>query len=163
VPLGQFGVSSVLELYRRLADGDVAVDAAETAAPVPAPDIDPRHVIGRPVANGFTRWGVLTRRTLETLTRDRLTLAILIGSPALVIAMFAILFRPGAFDRHDPSPSSMVMIGFWVVFAAFCFGLTYGLLQITTERTILRREHLVGLPARPVRGVERSRFGHENG
>jgi hypothetical protein len=31
------------------------------------------------------------------------------------------------------------------VFAAFFFGLTYGLLQITTERAILRREHLVGL------------------
>ena len=41
----------------------------------------------------------------------------------------------------------MVMIGFWVVFAAFFFGLTYGLLQICTERTILRRERLVGLRA----------------
>jgi hypothetical protein len=59
--------------------------------------------------------------------------------------MFAILFRPGAFDFGDPSPNSMVMIGFWVVFAAFFFGLTYGLLQICTERTILQREHLVGL------------------
>ena len=39
----------------------------------------------------------------------------------------------------------MVMIGFWVVFGAFFFGLTYGLLQICTERTILRRERLVGL------------------
>jgi hypothetical protein len=59
--------------------------------------------------------------------------------------MFAILFRPGAFDFQDPSPSSMVMIGFWIVFAAFFFGLTYGLLQICTERAILRRERLVGL------------------
>jgi ABC-type transport system involved in multi-copper enzyme maturation permease subunit len=32
-----------------------------------------------------------------------------------------------------------------VVFAAFFFGLTYGLLQICTERTILHRERLVGL------------------
>jgi hypothetical protein len=39
----------------------------------------------------------------------------------------------------------MVMIGFWVVFAAFFFGLTYGLLQICTERTIVHRERLVGL------------------
>jgi hypothetical protein len=39
----------------------------------------------------------------------------------------------------------MVMVGFWVVFAAFFFGLTYGLLQIVTERSILRREHLVGM------------------
>jgi hypothetical protein len=43
----------------------------------------------------------------------------------------------------------MVMVGFWVVFAAFFFGLTYGLLQICTERTILRREHLVGLRLGP--------------
>jgi energy-coupling factor transporter ATP-binding protein EcfA2 len=143
--LGQFGVSSVPELYRRLADRDLSFDAHGTAAAVAASDTDPRDVVGRPIANGFTQWGVLTRRTLETLTRNRLTLAILVGSPALVIAMFAILFRPGAFDFQDPSPSSMVMIGFWVVFAAFFFGLTYGLLQICTERTILRREHLVGL------------------
>src|SRR5574341_1720064 len=66
-------------------------------------------------------------------------------APALVIGMFAILFRPGAFDFQHPSPNSMVMIGFWVVFAAFFFGLTYGLLQICTERAILRRERLVGL------------------
>jgi ABC-type multidrug transport system ATPase subunit len=143
--LDQFGVSSVPELYRRLADGDITSEAAGTAAPLPAPDADARDVVGRPIANGFTQWSVLTRRTLETLTRNRLTLAILVGSPALVIAMFAILFRPGAFDVQDPSPSSMVMVGFWVVFAAFFFGLTYGLLQICTERTILRREHLVGL------------------
>jgi ABC-type multidrug transport system ATPase subunit len=143
--LGQFGVSSVTELYRRLADPDVTTHAAETTAPTPAPETESRDIIRRPAANGLTQWRVLTRRTLETLTRNRLTLAILVGSPALVIAMFAILFRPGAFDFQDPSPSSMVMIGFWVVFAAFFFGLTYGLLQICTERTILRREHLVGL------------------
>ena len=97
------------------------------------------------MASGLTQWRVLTRRTLETFLRNRLTLAILVGSPALVVGMFAILFRPGAFDMQDPSPSSMVMIGFWIVFAAFFFGLTYGLLQICTERTIVNRERLVGL------------------
>jgi hypothetical protein len=115
------------------------------AAPVPVLTPDARDVTIRPAASGLTQWGVLTRRTLETIVRNRLTLAILVGSPALVIAMFAILFRPGAFDVQDPSTSSMVMIGFWVVFAAFFFGLTYGLLQICTERTILRREQFVGL------------------
>src|SRR5207302_8591221 len=88
-------------------------------------------------------------RPFETITLIRLTLAILVWSPALFFGMFAILFRPGAFDFENPSPSSMVMIGFWVVFAAFFFGLTYGLLQICTERTILRREHLVGLRLGP--------------
>jgi len=141
----QYGVSSVPELYRRLAEPDGMTYPAGTDTPAAASDAGPRDVNTRPVASGLTQWGVLTRRTLETLVRNRLTLAILVGSPALVVGMFAILFRPGAFDFHHPSPSSMVMIGFWVVFAAFFFGLTYGLLQICTERTILRRERLVGL------------------
>ena len=143
--LVHFGATSVPELYRRLSEPDVIVDVAHASATDPLPDAGPRIVNTRPVANGLTQWRVLTHRTLETLVRNRLTLAILVGSPALVIAMFAVLFRPGAFDFENPSPSSMVMIGFWVVFAAFFFGLTYGLLQICTERTILDRERLVGL------------------
>jgi hypothetical protein len=58
--------------------------------------------------------------------------------------MFAVLFRPGAFEFADPSPSAITMILFWVTFAAFFFGLTYGLLQIVTEQAILRREQHVG-------------------
>jgi energy-coupling factor transporter ATP-binding protein EcfA2 len=143
--LEQFGVGSVPELYRRLADLHDTTYAAGTGTTMPAPDAGRRDVTRRPVASGLTQWGVLTRRTLETFVRNRLTLAILVGSPALVIGMFAILFRPGAFDFQNPSPSSMVMVGFWVVFAAFFFGLTYGLLQICTEQSILRRERFVGL------------------
>ncbi len=158
--LEHFEVGSVAELYRCLTDADRTthpertyqehVPSADTStAAVPAHDDVPRYQIGRPMASGLTQWRVLTQRTLEILVRNRLTLAILLGSPALVVAMFVILFRPGAFDFDNPSPSSMVMIGFWVVFAAFFFGLTYGLLQICTERTILRRERLVGLRPGP--------------
>jgi len=143
--LEHFEVSSVAELYGRLADMDNATYAAGVQGAVPAPDAGTRDVNKRPVANAFTQWGVLTRRALETFVRNPLTLAILLGSPVLVVSMFAILFRPGAFDFQDPSPSSMVMIGFWIVFAAFFFGVTYGLLQICTERTIVRRERLAGL------------------
>ena len=143
--LEHFEVGSVSELYRRLADGGGTTYAAGTSVAMPALDARSRDVNKRSVANGFTQWGVLTRRTLETFVRNPLTLAILLASPALVVGMFAILFRPGAFDFRDPDPSSMVMIGFWIVFAAFFFGLTYGLLQICTERTIVRRERLVGL------------------
>ena len=143
--LMHFEVGSVSELYRRLADGGGTTYAAGTSGARPALHARIRDVDKRSVANGFTQWGVLTRRTLETFVRNPLTLAILLASPALVVGMFAILFRPGAFDFRDPDPSSMVMIGFWIVFAAFFFGLTYGLLQICTERTIVRRERLVGL------------------
>jgi hypothetical protein len=143
--LDHYRVGSIPELYRRLAEPEATSYTAGTPATAPAPHAGLHNVNRRPAAGGLTQWRVLTRRTLETLVRNRLTLAILVGSPALVVGMFAILFRPGAFDFQDPSPSSMVMIGFWVVFAAFFFGLTYGLLQICTERTILRRERLVGL------------------
>jgi ABC-type multidrug transport system ATPase subunit len=140
----RLGATSLADLYDRLAELDQGIGTELTPVPT-APDARARHAARRPVANGLTQWRVLTHRTLETLVRNRLTLAILIGSPALVVGMFAILFRPGAFDFRNPSPNSMVMIGLWVVFAAFFFGLTYGLLQICTERAILRRERLVGL------------------
>ncbi len=140
--LDTFGVSTVPQLYCRLADLKPPIDGSSEA---PTPPATNRSVKSRPVANGFTQWRVLTRRTRDTILRNKLTLAILVGSPALVVGMFAILFRPGAFDFDNPSPSSMVMISFWVVFAAFFFGLTYGLLQICTEQPILRRERLVGL------------------
>jgi len=143
--LQRFEVDSIPELYRRLTDPDGPAYTAITTDEEPAPAAARRDLIRRPAASALTQWDVLTRRTLETLVRNRLTVAILLGSPAMVIGMFAILFRPGAFEFEDPSPSSMVMIGFWVVFAAFFFGLTYGLLQICTERSILRREQLVGL------------------
>jgi energy-coupling factor transporter ATP-binding protein EcfA2 len=139
--LDRFGVNSVPKLYCRLAEAGVRATPLATDPARP----NAGRVSRRPAANGFTQWSVLTRRTLDTILRNKLTLAILVGSPALVVGMFAILFRPGAFDFDDPSPSSMVMISFWVVFAAFFFGLTYGLLQICTERAILRRERLVGL------------------
>jgi len=143
--LEHFAVNSVPELYRCLAEMESTTYAAGPTAPAPVDGAGRRDVNKRPVASGFTQWRVLTRRTLETFVRNPLTLAILLASPALVVGMFAVLFRPGAFDFQNPSPSSMVMIGFWIVFAAFFFGLTYGLLQICTERTIVRRERLVGL------------------
>jgi hypothetical protein len=95
------------------------------------------------------QWWTLTQRTADTLVRNRLTLAILLGSPAMVVAMFAVLFRPGAFEFADPNPSSVIMIVFWIAFGGFFFGLTYGLLQICTEMPILRREVLVGLRLGP--------------
>ena len=81
------------------------------------------------------------------LTRARLTLAILIGAPVMVLLMFLVLFRPGAFDPARPSPAATVMILFWVAFGGFFFGLTYGLLQICGEFAVLRRERFAGVSA----------------
>jgi len=154
-----FGVQSLEQVYERLAndetpDGWAArFDAhrrgrpARGAAPRAADGspASPGPVAARARAGAFRQWLVLSRRTAETIWRNRLTLAILLGSPVMVVAMFAVLFRPGAFAFEDPSPSAVVMIIFWVSFGGFFFGLTYGLLQICTEFAIVRRERLVGL------------------
>ncbi|WP_242892745.1 ATP-binding cassette domain-containing protein [Actinomadura litoris] len=104
-----------------------------------------------PGIGAFAQCALLTRRNLDLLTRNRLTLAVLAGSPLMVLAMFAVLFRPGAFSPASPSPSAGVMILFWIAFGGFFFGLTYGLLQICTELPVLRRERFTGRRRRVTR------------
>jgi uncharacterized protein with PQ loop repeat len=87
---------------------------------------------------------VLTQRAAEIMLRNRLTLGILLGSPAAVIAMFAVLFQPGALTAGGDTAGA-VMEAYWLAFAGFFFGLTYGLLQVVTEVPILRREHQSGV------------------
>ncbi|HWC14970.1 MAG TPA: ATP-binding cassette domain-containing protein [Actinomycetota bacterium] len=140
-----FGVSSPDRIYERIDSAparppdDVGVEVVET-----------RRAWERSRLPGALRqWWALSTRTFETLVRNKLTLAILLGAPAMVVAMFAVLFRPDAFDPTHPDPTSILMIIFWITFGSFFFGLTYGLLQIVTECSILRREYLVGLRLGP--------------
>ena len=147
-----FDVDAFEDVYERLgteatpeqwgrrfaAEGDLPADARPIAARGGAP-VEDRS------AGPLAQWWTLTRRNVEILVRNRLTLAIVLGSPVLVVAMLAVLFQPGAFDFADPSPSATLQILFWVAFGGFFFGLTYGLLQIATELPIVRRERLVNL------------------
>ncbi len=68
-----------------------------------------------------------------------------LGSPVLVTAMMSMLFQPGALS-DTVSPAQIV---FWVAFAGFFFGLTYGLLQIVGELAVFRREYRSGLSVAP--------------
>jgi ABC-type multidrug transport system ATPase subunit len=107
---------------------------------------DETRQAGKKIGPG-RQWVLLTHRTAEIMRGGRLTVAILAGSPVMVLAMFVILFKPGAFDYAHPSPGTTVMVLFWIAFGGFFFGLTYGLLQICTEAAVLRRERLAGLSA----------------
>ncbi len=91
------------------------------------------------------QWWLLTRRNVDVLFRNRLTLAILLGSPVLVTAMMATLFKRGAFDVESGADVGPAQIVFWIAFDGFFFGLTYGLLQIVGEMAVFRRERLAGL------------------
>ncbi|SNS38890.1 ATP-binding cassette domain-containing protein [Actinomadura mexicana] len=137
----RFRADRIEDIYLRLAE----VEAHEWAGRFGAP---PAPATG-PAVGAFRQWALLTRRSLDLLTHNRLTLAVLLGSPLMVLAMFAVLFRPGAFSPESPSPAATVMILFWIAFGGFFFGLTYGLLQICNELPVLRRERLTGLRIAP--------------
>ncbi|MEW9530477.1 ATP-binding cassette domain-containing protein [Microbispora sp. NPDC049125] len=161
--LRYFEAAEIGEIYEVLAGGDPqewgerfansrsgAPAAAEPLEPAePADSADPRGVTEQARRaeriGPLRQWLLLTRRNLDILLRNRLTLAILAGSPLMVLVMFAVLFQPGAFDPARPSPSTTVMTLFWIAFGGFFFGLAYGLLQICVEFAILRRERLAGL------------------
>jgi ABC-type multidrug transport system ATPase subunit len=153
--LAYFGASSHDEIYERL-NQEVTPEGwadrfRQSNGTVAAPHLKESAEPGSrssPVSN-FRQWRVLTQRHFEILFRNRLTLAILVGSPIAVIAMFIMLFQPGAFDFQHPSPPAVLQILYWIAFAAFFFGLTYGLLQIATEIAIFRRERLVNLNLLP--------------
>jgi hypothetical protein len=144
--LAHFSAASIADIYRRLDGAEPAPTPETTAAEAPA---EPEGAAAaEPAPRGIgvaAQWWRLTRRNLAILRRNRLTLAILLGSPVAVLAMFVALFRPGAFDPAHPSPSATVMTVFWIGFGGFFFGLTYGLLQICTEFAVVRRESLAGI------------------
>ncbi|WP_406362421.1 ATP-binding cassette domain-containing protein [Streptomyces sp. NBC_00715] len=141
-----FGVGTVEEVYEAVADG-VRV---EGTTPEETPRAGTNSAPPRGSRVGALRqWALLSRRGTALLLHSRLSVAVLAGSPVMIVAMFAVLFRAGAFDPASPDPGSTAMIMFWIAFGAFFFGLTYGLLQICTELPVLRREWLAGLRIGP--------------
>ena len=152
-----FGVDNLAEVYERLAERAHAGDlgAAIRAAAVVNAGTSARRGSTRPSrptvrpdskrTGAVRQWWLLTRRNVDVLVRNRLTLAILLGSPVLVTAMMATLFKRGAFDPGSAADIGPAQIVFWIAFDGFFFGLTYGLLQIVGEMAVFRRERLAGL------------------
>ncbi len=148
--VAHFGVEDVADIYRVLADEPGTVHQApllDQFGPSRQPSADPPLPTTRTPYR--RQWAALCRRNLEVLTRNRLTLAIMLGAPLLVVTMFVVLFRPGAFDPQVGDPLAAVGITYWLAFGAFFFGLTYGLLQVCTEIAVVRRERHVGLGLGP--------------
>ncbi|MBW8805990.1 MAG: ATP-binding cassette domain-containing protein [Catenulisporales bacterium] len=153
--LKRLGAETIEEAYGAAADAPSIADTPDgpdlrDEEAVAVTDHAGRFSESHPKSLGPLRqWWLLTRRSAEILARNRLSAAVLVGSPVVIIAMFAMLFRPGAFDAAAPDPASTAMICFWIAFGAFFFGLTYGLLQICTELPIVRRERLTVLRLGP--------------
>jgi ABC transport system ATP-binding/permease protein len=149
-----FAVNDLAEVYDRLAGehtpqlwaqrfadsiGESEARPGLAPPPIPATPSDVKRT-------GMVRqWWLLTRRNVDVLVRNRLTMAVLLGSPVLVTAMMATLFKRGAFDPGSAADVGPAQIVFWIAFDGFFFGLTYGLLQIVGEMAVFRRERLAGL------------------
>nr|WP_221377508.1 ATP-binding cassette domain-containing protein [Actinoplanes polyasparticus] len=140
---GHFGADDVAGIYGRLADAPAWTHPPEPVTAPRTPDAA-THTPG--VLNQIV---LLTLRNVALLRANPLTLAILAGSPLVILAMFLMLFKAGSFDPARPDPATTVMILFWIAFGVFFFGLSYGLLQICTELAILRREVFAGLRRGP--------------
>ena len=152
--LRQFDVEHLADIYLRIAAQPLgtpndATSRTATSAPVVQSTGSSRAGLRQAGAGAVRQWHVLSGRNLSILRHNRLTLSIMLGAPALVIAMFATLFRPGALDPVHPNAAAVVSTTYWLAFAAFFFGLTYGLLQICTELPIVRREAFIGVRTGP--------------
>jgi ABC-type multidrug transport system ATPase subunit len=148
-----FEVERLADIYLRIATDRAAAGADDVtgraATAPPQPVGRPRRVRARPATSRGAQWLALSGRNLAILRRNRLTLAIMLAAPALVIVMFTMLFRSGALDPPSPDATAAVSTTYWMAFAAFFFGLTYGLLQICVEMPIVRREVFVGIRVGP--------------
>jgi ABC-type multidrug transport system ATPase subunit len=146
-----FDVTNLAHAYRRLAEEGTpqqwADRFASEAGATPPPRLAPTGPVSRPGphARPLRQSALLAVRTADLLFRSPLTLAVLLGSPVLVIAMMAVLFPGGGFERSSPGTLGPVQTVFWLAFAGFFFGLTYGLLQVVGEFSVVRRERLAGL------------------
>lgn len=151
--LSWFGVDRMDEVYEmlgslpRIERAGFGVEQSIRTTPAaitPRPSAAADPADPAPMSGTLRQFATLTRRSAELMTRNRLTAAILIGSPAMVIAMMTLLFRTDTFTAESDAVGAVQMV-YWIAFAGFFFGLTYGLLQIVTESTVLKRERFWGL------------------
>src|SRR5262249_204456 len=119
-----FGVKDLAQVYERLAGEHTPAVWAERFAdtcqkPAPQPAVAPSPMRAGPNIKGvniFRQWWLLTRRNIDVLFRNRLTLAVLLGSPVLVTVMMATLFKRGAFDPGGAADVGPAQIVFWIAF-----------------------------------------------
>src|SRR3954452_3819902 len=145
--LQRMGAANFADLYAMLAGPHASSTPGRGITATPrSRTASTRHRVLRADLPGPVRqWWTLTRRSADILTRDRLTIAILLGSPAAVIAMLGVLFKPGGFDVGATDPTAAVQVAYWLSFAGFFFGLTFGLLQVCTELPMLRSDRYAGV------------------
>src|SRR4051794_40452923 len=145
--LQRAGAATFPDLYAMLVGSPATPAPGRGISQTPRAPMAParRRVVRDDRPGAIRQWWTLTRRSGDILTRNRLTITILLGSPAAVIAMFGVLFKSGGFDAGATDPTAAVQVAYWLSFAGFFFGLTFGLLQVCTELPMLRSDRYAGV------------------
>jgi ABC-type multidrug transport system ATPase subunit len=139
--LEHFQVSAYDEIYN-------AIDLADTPAvavqspPARPPRTRTRLLSGRSL---ITHTATLTARYARTLSRDRRTLAILLGQAPIIALLIALLYPAHVLALPDRQPARSAQFVFLLVTAALWLGLIDSCREIVKERSIILRELAVGV------------------
>jgi ABC-type multidrug transport system ATPase subunit/pSer/pThr/pTyr-binding forkhead associated (FHA) protein/ABC-type multidrug transport system permease subunit len=141
--LERFGVGHYDELYS--AAQPTQDHLVDEEAPVPR-RIGYLAEEARPTADrSFMRQlEALTVRYLRTFSRDRRTLAVLLGQVPVIAILIAALFPAGLLALPDVEPTKSTQFVFLLVTAALWVGLISSCREIVNERSIVLREFAVG-------------------
>jgi ABC transport system ATP-binding/permease protein len=120
-------------------DSDAESVVATPARTTPqAPEADQRRPFGLELR-------VLTGRYLRTLTRDRRTLALLLGQAPVLGLLIALVFHPGTLGSANPSPVNAIEVVFLLMTGSIWLGVTSACREVVKERGLVEREFDVGV------------------
>lgn len=140
--LERFGVGHYDELYSAIEPTqEHTVDAAVSPRRLGRSPEGSYPAADRPL---MRQLGALTARYARTFTRDRRTLAVLLGQVPVIAILIAILFPSSLLAFPDLDPAKSAQFVFLLVTASLWIGLISACREIVGERPIVLREFAVG-------------------
>jgi ABC-type multidrug transport system ATPase subunit len=141
--LNEFGVTDFEEIYDvlDLSPDEHLDDAAAPRAPVaPAADRGPRQV-----APMLAQTRVLADRYARVLTRDRRTLAVLLGQAPVIGLAIGLVLPPSSLSQPGIGGYFGIMVAYLLMVASTWLGVISSCREIVKERAIVAREVAAGL------------------
>ncbi len=125
-------------------------DTASEAAPVgPGTPVSAPATAGHSPLTASRPFGlelrVLVGRYARTLTRDRRTLALLLGQAPVIGLLIAIVFHPGALQSSSAPPTNAIELVFMLMTGSIWLGVASACREVVKERGLVEREFDVGV------------------
>jgi ABC transport system ATP-binding/permease protein len=139
--LEHFQVSAYDEIYNAIDLADVPAPTSETPLTM-QPRAHTRLLSGSSLAKHTATLGA---RYARTMTRDRRTLAILLGQAPVMALLIGLLYPAHLLAFPDRQPARSAQFVFLLVTAALWLGLIDSCREIVKERSIIMRELAVGV------------------